>query len=50
MIDLIEEPLDSRVVWHINSDPISDGGQYDMAVNLLEVSSLSSPLEGWWRD
>ncbi len=35
MIDLIDEPLDSRVVWHMNGDPISDGGQADMAVNLL---------------
>ena len=45
MIDLVDEPMDSRLVWHINGDPISDGGQFDMAVNLLEVSIRSTPLQ-----
>ncbi|KAG8898593.1 hypothetical protein FRB99_007337 [Tulasnella sp. 403] len=35
-IELADLPLDSRLVSHISSDPIGDGGQLDMAVNLLE--------------
>ena len=31
-------PLDDRVVQHLADDLISDGGQWDMVVNLLEVS------------
>jgi len=51
-------PLDDRLINHLSGDLISDGGQWDMAVNLLETygvvpqlkypesfhSSLSSPL------
>ncbi|KAJ7594787.1 peptidase C1B bleomycin hydrolase [Mycena floridula] len=51
-------PIDDRLVSHLNSDICSDGGQFDMAVNLLENygvvpqsiypesthSSLSGPL------
>lgn len=29
-------PLDDRLVYHLNGDIISDGGQWDMVVNLLE--------------
>lgn len=29
-------PLDSRLITHLNSDPVGDGGQLDMAVNLIE--------------
>lgn len=36
MIDLVEKPLDSRLVQYLNSTPRSDGGQWDMAVNLIE--------------
>ena len=32
-------PLDDRVVNFLSKDLISDGGQWDMVVNLLEVSS-----------
>ncbi|KAH9949001.1 peptidase C1B bleomycin hydrolase [Amylocystis lapponica] len=47
-----ELPIDDRFVVHTASDLISDGGQWDMVVNLLEVrglprvlhSSLSGPL------
>ena len=34
-IELAEEPLDSRIVWHLAQEcTISDGGQYEM-VRLL---------------
>ncbi|KAJ2911451.1 hypothetical protein MD484_g8963, partial [Candolleomyces efflorescens] len=58
MIQHSDLPLDDRLVQHLSSDLISDGGQWDMAVNLLETyglvpqsiypesthSSLSGPL------
>lgn len=51
-------PVDDRLINHLSSDLISDGGQWDMAVNIIENygivpqsiypesthSSLSSPL------
>ncbi len=30
-------PLDDRLISHLAGDLISDGGQWDMVVNLLEV-------------
>ncbi|CAD6587372.1 MAG: hypothetical protein CYPHOPRED_003901 [Cyphobasidiales sp. Tagirdzhanova-0007] len=36
MIDLVEEPLDSRTVQYLSAMPENDGGQWDMAVNLVE--------------
>ncbi|ESK97861.1 bleomycin hydrolase [Moniliophthora roreri MCA 2997] len=58
MIQHADLPLDDRVVNHLSDDIISDGGQWDMVVNLLENygvipqpvypesthSSLSGPL------
>ena len=32
MIDLADEPLDSRLVQHLLSSPIGDGGQFDMVI------------------
>ncbi|KII92100.1 hypothetical protein PLICRDRAFT_36887 [Plicaturopsis crispa FD-325 SS-3] len=57
-IEHADRPLDDRLLTHLASDLISDGGQWDMVVNLLETygvvpqaihpesthSSLSSPL------
>ncbi|KAI0645742.1 peptidase C1B bleomycin hydrolase [Trametes meyenii] len=51
-------PIDDRLIYHLSDDLISDGGQWDMVVNLLETygvvpqpvypeslhSSLSSPV------
>lgn len=31
-------PLDDRLICHLAGDLISDGGQWDMVVNLLEVT------------
>ena len=58
MIQDLDLPLDSRMMNHLSQDPTTDGGQWDMAVNLLENygvvpkilypesihSSLSDPL------
>ncbi|KAJ3995135.1 peptidase C1B, bleomycin hydrolase [Lentinula boryana] len=58
MIENADLPVDDRVINHLSGDLISDGGQWDMAVNLLETygvvpqsvypesfhSSSSSPL------
>ncbi|KAK0556950.1 bleomycin hydrolase [Tilletia horrida] len=35
MIDLIEEPLDSRLVNYLLQAPVNDGGQWDMSTNLV---------------
>lgn len=35
MIDLADEPADSRIISWLNMAPVNDGGQWDMAVNLL---------------
>ncbi|KAJ7096425.1 peptidase C1B bleomycin hydrolase [Mycena epipterygia] len=57
-IELADRPLDDRTVTHLAGDLISDGGQWDMVVNLIENygvvpqavfpesthSSLSGPL------
>ncbi|KZP05279.1 peptidase C1B, bleomycin hydrolase [Athelia psychrophila] len=58
MIEHADLPIDDRLINHLSGDLISDGGQWDMAVNLLEAygvvpqavfpesthSSLSGPL------
>ncbi|PWN48042.1 peptidase C1B, bleomycin hydrolase [Violaceomyces palustris] len=36
MIELADRPLDERVVGFLKTAPTNDGGQWDMAVNLLE--------------
>lgn len=36
IIDTVEEPLESRLVWHLLQTPQEDGGQWDMFVGLLE--------------
>ena len=35
MIDLVEEPLDGRLLSFLNRDPLGDGGQWDMMANLV---------------
>ena len=36
IIDTVSEPLDGRLVQHLLSKPLEDGGQYDMIVNIVE--------------
>jgi len=35
ILDTLEEPTDSRILHHLLSDPIGDGGQWDMMANLV---------------
>ncbi|KAJ3505038.1 hypothetical protein NLJ89_g7623 [Agrocybe chaxingu] len=58
MIETADLPIDDRLVTHLSTELISDGGQWDMVVNLIETygivpqsiypesthSSLSAPL------
>ena len=39
-------PLDDRLISHLAGDLISDGGQWDMVVNLLEVTDFAFRLLG----
>lgn len=36
IIDTVDEPLDSRLVWHLLQNPIEDGGQWEMFVGILK--------------
>ncbi|KAI8640895.1 peptidase C1B, bleomycin hydrolase [Parasitella parasitica] len=36
MIDLAKEDIDDRVVQYLLTDPVGDGGQFDMLINLVE--------------
>lgn len=36
MIDLAHEDIDDRVVQYLLTDPVGDGGQFDMLINLVE--------------
>jgi bleomycin hydrolase len=38
IIDLAGEDEDSRIISYMNQSPVGDGGQWDMAVNLLGMS------------
>jgi len=40
-IEHADKPLDDRLVLHLASNPLNDGGQWDMAANLLEVTRHS---------
>ena len=36
VLKTVDEPLDGRLYWFINFDPLCVGGQWDMLVNLVE--------------
>ncbi len=36
ILKTLDEPWDSRLLMHLLADPIQDGGQWDMFVNLIE--------------
>jgi bleomycin hydrolase len=36
MIDLAKEDINDRVVQYLLTDPVSDGGQWDMLINIVE--------------
>lgn len=35
VLDTLDEDLDSRLISFLNEAPVNDGGQWDMAVNLI---------------
>lgn len=41
-IENADKPLDDRLVYFLSNDLISDGGQWDMVVNVLEVLCLTT--------
>ncbi|KAH6914439.1 bleomycin hydrolase [Coprinopsis sp. MPI-PUGE-AT-0042] len=45
MIQHSDLPIDDRLVQHLSGDLISDGGQWDMAVNLMERYGLTKLRE-----
>jgi len=45
MIDLADEPLESRLVQHLLSSPIGDGGQFDMVIVICPLSLSSDFIE-----
>nr|XP_019047762.1 hypothetical protein I302_04379 [Kwoniella bestiolae CBS 10118]OCF26692.1 hypothetical protein I302_04379 [Kwoniella bestiolae CBS 10118] len=36
ILELLDEPLNGRLLAYLNQAPVNDGGQWDMAVNLIE--------------
>lgn len=43
ILDTKDEDLDGRLVQTLMEDPVGDGGQWDMAANLIEKYGLVSP-------
>jgi bleomycin hydrolase len=35
ILDTLDHPVNSRLIQHLLQDPVSDGGQWDMLVNLV---------------
>lgn len=40
ILDTVDEPLDSRLIQTLLSNPVSDGGQFDMVYNLITKYGL----------
>ncbi|EGG04950.1 uncharacterized protein MELLADRAFT_123253 [Melampsora larici-populina 98AG31] len=40
MIDLVEDPIDARIISHLSRSPLGDGGQWDTVVGLIEKYGL----------
>ncbi|RXK40742.1 hypothetical protein M231_01994 [Tremella mesenterica] len=36
VLQLVDEPLEGRLMTYLNGAPVNDGGQWDMAVNIIE--------------
>jgi bleomycin hydrolase len=41
VIDTLDEPIDGRVFQYLLSNPVIDGGQWDMIINLVEKVTSS---------
>lgn len=48
VLDTVKEPLDGRLVSTLMSSPVGDGGQWDMAANLVEKYGLVRFPSGSW--
>lgn len=44
VLDTLDEDLDSRLITYLNDAPVNDGGQWDMAVNLLGACERTTDL------
>ena len=50
VLDTLDEDLDSRLITYLNDAPVNDGGQWDMAVNLLGACERTSgPADADWQ-
>lgn len=47
VLDTLKEPLDGRLVSTLMSSPVGDGGQWDMAANLVQKYGLVSFKLPW---
>jgi bleomycin hydrolase len=51
MSELADEPLDGRLIQHLLTAPLEDGGQWDMFANLVEKycpAVLPPTASIWW--
>jgi len=46
ILDTVSEDLEGRLVQRLLSQPVGDGGQWDMVVNLVEKYGLVSVAQG----
>jgi len=50
MLDLADEDEDSRIISFMNQSPVGDGGQWDMAVNLIGKVQSRQIQADWQRN
>jgi aminopeptidase C len=50
MLDLADEDEDSRIISFMNQSPVGDGGQWDMAVNLIGKLYSDEIQADWQRN
>lgn len=48
ILDTVDEDLDGRLVQTLLSSPVGDGGQWDMAANLVEKYGLVNRQSAKW--
>lgn len=46
IINTVDEPRDGRLVWHLLSDPMNDGGQWEMLAGLVAKYGIM-PKAAW---
>lgn len=50
ILDTAEEDLESRTVQFLLEGPVGDGGQWDMAANLVEKYGLVRAILSMWLE